>query len=134
MKTPRHKIASYISTTTLSKGITKSFSREIAAYLLEEKRTSELDSLLRDVQLDWAKAGTVEVTATSAFPLSPAVEQDIRKQVEKLYPTAKKVIISPVHDPNVIGGIRLNLPGKQLDLSIETKLNKFKQFSVGGKE
>jgi F0F1-type ATP synthase delta subunit len=34
----------------------------------------------------------------------------------------------------VIGGVRLSLANQQLDLSVESKLNKFKQLTAAGKE
>jgi F0F1-type ATP synthase delta subunit len=123
-----------IADRTLSRGASKRLSRELAAYLLTERRTGELDSLLRDVQADWAEAGHVEVVATSAFPLTPAVRRDIEKRVKAVYPRAKQVVINEVRDPAVIGGVRLNLPDRQLDLSVRTKLHRFKQLATAGKD
>ncbi len=134
MKTPRTRIANTIADRTLSKGIDKTISREIAAYLLSENRVGELDSLLRDVQADWADKGYVEVLAASAFPLSAAVKATITTRVKVLYPAAKKIVVTEVHDPAVLGGVRLSLANQQLDLSVEAKLNKFKQLTVAGKE
>ena len=70
MKAPRTRLARLVADQTLKKGVSKHFDREIAAYLLSEGRTNELDSLLRDVQADWAEAGHVEVMARSAYPLT----------------------------------------------------------------
>ena len=134
MKVARTRIASAIADRTLKQGVSKRLSRELAAYLLTERRTGELDSLLRDVQHDWADAGHVEVIAASAFPLTAAVRGDITKRVKALYPAAKQIIINETHDPAVIGGVRLNLPDRQLDLSIRTKLNRFKQLATQGKD
>ncbi len=129
MKTPRTRIASTIADTTLSKGSSKEYAREIAAYLLAEGRVGELDSLLRDVQADWAEQGYVEVLARSAHPLDETTKQDIATQVKKLYPNAKRLVVTPVTDASVIGGVQISLADKQLDLSVEAKLNKFKQLT-----
>ena len=134
MKAPRTRLARLLADRTLEKGVSKRFDREIAAYLLSEGRVNELDSLLRDVQADWAEAGHVEVTARSAFPLSAAVRADIKREVKKIYPSAKQIVINEVIDPEVVGGVRLNLPHRQLDLSIRTKLNSFKQAVTAGKD
>ena len=135
MKTPRTRIAHTIADRTLKDGSKKKLSQEIAAYyLLSERRVGDLDSLLRDVQADWAEAGFVEVLATSAHPLSAAVRVNIEKRIKSLYPGAKRIIVTEVHDPEVIGGVRLNLANQQLDLSIEAKLNKFKQLTTSGKD
>jgi F0F1-type ATP synthase delta subunit len=130
MKEPRQKISNYIAKTSLAGGINKKLSNEIAAYLLSENRTSELDSILRDVQQDWANDGIVEVIAVSAFDVSDKVHSDIVAKIKKLYPSAKKIIVTEQYDPSVIAGVRLELANQQLDLTVQSKLNKFKQLSV----
>lgn len=134
MKQSRVRIAKIIAARTLKQGVSRRFSQEIAAYLLSERRVNELDSVLRDVQADWAAAGHVEVLAASANPLTAAVKADIARLVKRLAPDAKRVMVTETRDPSVIGGVRLNLADRQLDLSIETKLNKFKQLVAAGKE
>lgn len=134
MKTRRTRIASTIADQTLSKGSSKQLANQIAAYLLSERRVGELDSLMRDVQADWAQAGHVEVLASSAHTLTPAVQKDIEKQVRTVYPQATKIIVTGVHDADVVGGVRLNFSGQQLDLSVQAKLTKFKQLTSAGKE
>ncbi len=134
MKQSRTKLSQAIADKTLKSGVTKQYSQEIAAYLLSERRVNELDSVLRDVQADWAEAGHVEVVAASAHDLTPAIKVDIEKQIKQLYPQAKKIIVTAIHDPEVIGGVRLSLANQQLDLSIEAKLNKFKQLTIAGKD
>lgn len=134
MKTPRTRIAGIIADRTLKGGLPRRLSCEIAAYLLSERRVNELGPLLRDVQADWAAAGYVEVIASSAYPLSAQVKADIVRQVKQLHPTAKHVIVTEVRDPEVIGGVKLDFAGRRLDLSIRTKLNKFKQLTVAGKD
>lgn len=134
MKTARTRIANVIADNTLKSGASKTYINEIAAYLLSENRVGELDSVLRDVQADWAKAGYVEVIASSAHPLTASIKSDIIKQIKQLYPEANKIIITEEHDPTVLGGVRLSLADQQLDLSVEAKLNKFKQLTTAGKD
>lgn len=108
--------------------------RSIASYLLETRRTGELDSILRDISTDWARVGYVEVLARSVHPLDDAARQDIIAQVKSLYPDAEKVVVTEIIDPTVVGGVRLSVADRLLDLSIEAKLNKFKQLVRAGKE
>jgi F0F1-type ATP synthase delta subunit len=134
MKASRTRLAHTVADKTLKQGASKRYSRELAAYLLSEGRVGELDSLLRDIQADWAEAGHVEVIARSAHPLTPTVRREIERRVKQVYPKARKIVINEVTDPAIVGGVRLNLPNQQLDLSIRTKLNQFKQLAIAGKD
>lgn len=131
MKTPRHQIAAVLADQTLEPGFdADNFSRSVAAYLLNEHRTSELNSLLRDIMQKRAEQGIIEVLAVSAHELSTEVTEQIKSTVRELYPEAKKIIISPVKDVEVLGGVRLELPNQQLDLTVRGKLNRFKQLTM----
>jgi len=133
MKQSRTKIAQKIADQTIT-GSSKDFSKQIAAYLLAERRVNDLDSILRDVQQDWANAGHVEVIASSAHAITPQIKADISKEIQRLYPDAKEVIVTAVLDPEIIGGVQLSLANQQLDMSVEAKLNKFKQLTTAGKD
>jgi len=129
MKTPRNRIATTIAAHTYYDGSSKAYARQIAALLLFEGRVGELDSLLRDIQADWALHGHVEVLARSSHPLSQATKDDIVKYIRALYPKADKIVVTEIADASVIGGVRISLADQQLDLSVEAKLNKFKQLT-----
>jgi F0F1-type ATP synthase delta subunit len=131
MKTSRRKIAALLAERSLAASANAAkLSREVAAYLLQTGRTSELSSLLRDVQALRAERGVVEVMAITAHDLSAGARKDIEAYIRQLYPDAKQIIISEVHDEDVIGGVRLELANQQLDLSIRGKLNRFKQLTA----
>jgi len=134
MKTPRHDIATTIAAHTYYDGIKPDYVKQIAAMLLYEGRVSELESLLRDIQADWALHGYVEVLARTAHTLTDAEKAEITKRIGAIYPNAEKIAVTEVHDPEIIGGVRLSLANQQLDMSVEAKLNKFKQLTAAGKE
>lgn len=108
----------------------QAFSQEVAAYLLTQGRSGELDSLMRDIMQVRADRGTVEVIAHTAYPLSDNVRADIQSQIKGMVPSAQTVVISEVHDPSVVAGVRLELANQQLDLSVRAKLNRFKQLTT----
>ena len=135
MKTPRTAIASTIAAHTYDDGgITETYAKQIAALLISEGRVDELNSLLRDIQADWAAHGYVEVLTYSAHPLTAEVKAEITERMKQVYPEAEKIVVTEVIDPSVIGGVKIRLADQQLDLSIEAKLNKFKQLTGAGKE
>jgi F0F1-type ATP synthase delta subunit len=65
--------------------------QEVAAYLLSEKRASELDSLMRDIAQLRADEGYVEADVVSAFSLTPAAEADVKAVLKSAYPRAKSI-------------------------------------------
>jgi F0F1-type ATP synthase delta subunit len=134
MKVSRVRIADIIANDSLKKGFSQAEARSIAAYLMSKRRTMELDSLLRDIRDAWAEHGFIEVTASCAHGLSQKVQQDITAEVRKLYPAAKQIVIVEKHDPSVVGGVRIEFANRQLDLSIQAELNKFKTLAANRKD
>jgi F0F1-type ATP synthase delta subunit len=130
MKARRTRIARVIADQSLKSGVSRKLAREIAAYLMSEHRTSEVDSIVRDVQADWAEAGQVEVIVSSAHPLTAAARTEARQQAKRLYPKAKRIVVTENIDPGLIGGVRLSFADRQLDLSLRSKLNQFKQLTA----
>lgn len=133
-KLPRHELAAVLAEQSLGRVNVQKFSDEIAAYLLSERRTGELDSLLRDIMQYRADHGIVEVLAVSGHPLTNKVRGDIEAQIRELYPAAKQIIVTHILDGTVIGGVRLELANQQLDLSVRAKLNRFKQLTATGRK
>jgi F0F1-type ATP synthase delta subunit len=105
-------------------------SQEIAAYLLTEGRSGELDSLLRDIMQVRQDRGLLEVLAHTAYPIDNNTKAEIKARVTTLFPDIKQIIITEVHDSEVIAGVRLELANEQLDLSVRAKLNLFKQLTT----
>jgi F-type H+-transporting ATPase subunit delta len=133
-KLPRHIIAEVIAQRSLENIPALRLAREIAAYMMSQRRTTDIESLLRDIMQYRADHGIVEVFAASASPLNAVIRKNIEAQVRELYPSAKQIIISEQIDDNVVGGIRIELANQQFDASIRTKLNHFKQLTAAGKD
>ncbi len=108
----------------------KKLAKAIAAYLIEEGKTSELNSLERDImQLRSVKNGIAELTAITSHPLEERQVKEIESLVKRLDPAYKTVIINQSIDESVIGGVRLELANQLLDLSVSSKLNKLRQLT-----
>jgi F0F1-type ATP synthase delta subunit len=133
MKIPRSTLAHVLTRKSLGSMNRQAFADEIAAYLLSERRTGELDSLMRDMIDYRSKDGIVEVRAISAHPITSRGLRDIEAEVRTVYPAAKHIIISTMHDNTVIGGVRLEFPNQQLDLSVHARLSHFKHLTTAGR-
>lgn len=127
-KFSRSALAKYIVGSDKSEA---TVAQEVAAFLVEAGKTSDLDSLMRDVmEIRGREEGVVELTARSAHPLNPVVKSEIEAVATRLYPTARQVIIHEVHDEKLIGGVRLQFANASLDLTIKTKLNTLREAIV----
>ena len=133
MSTPRLQLAQVISDKSRKAGGNQKLAREIAAYILDNGKVADLDPLMRDVWADLANQGYVEAVAVSAHTLDAKVLSDINAKVRSLYPNAKQITVSLQYNPEVIGGVRLELPHQQLDLTVEAKLDQLKQLTTAQK-
>lgn len=133
MSSPRHHLAQVIGERSLHAGNFSLLAKEIAAYLLDSGQVGQLDSLMRDIMNYRAEHGVVEVQASSAHNLSSQDITDIKSLLKQEYPSAKKFTIDQALEPEVMGGVKLDLPGEQLDLTVRTKVNKFKRLTSSGK-
>lgn len=134
MNKSRHHMAEIIGQKTLSVSDTKLLAKEIAAYLLVEHRISELDSLLRDIIQYRADHGVVEAVVVSVQGLSDQVKTDIRDLLHDEFPSAKTLAWHDKLDSKIVGGLRVELPNEQLDITARAKLNMFKRLTGAGQE
>ena len=133
-KVPRHQIAHLLAQKSLQNVPAKKLAKEIASYLLSERRTAEIESIVRDIMQYRADQGIVEVHAVYAHPLTDAIRKSIKADVREIYPQAKQIIINEEQDESVVAGIKLELANQQLDASVRSKLNRFKQLTSVGKD
>lgn len=130
MSFSRSKLADKV-TEMLRKEDRSELAKKVAAYLVENNKTSELNSLSRDVmQARKSRDGIVELTAISSHELSNEQIEAIKQTVLKMSPNAKEVIVNRKVDGSVIGGVRLEFANHLLDLSVSAKLNKLKQLTT----
>ena len=132
MSSTRHHLAQVIGERSLKTGNFDLLAKEIAAYLLDNGRTSELDSLMRDIMAYRAEHGVIEVSAVSAHQLSSQDITDIKELLKQEYPQAKSFTVDQESDPDLMGGVKLDLPGEQLDLTVRAQVNKFKRLTTAG--
>lgn len=92
---------------------------KLAAYLVNNHRSSELDAIMREVQLLREKTtGTAEVTLTSASKLN---ETDVKNLIKII--DVDKSVVNRVIDQEMVGGVRIEANGKLLDLTVRNRLD-----------
>lgn len=120
----RRSLALYVAD-NLARGTRGPVVKQLAAYLVESRRTKELELIVRDVQFFLAQQGIISATVTSAFDLS----NETKKAVEKLIASqtkAKTIDLESHIDPSVLGGVKISLPGYELDQTIAHQLTVLK--------
>ena len=66
-------------------------------------------------------AGVVEATAVTAVPLTPSVRQKLEDKLRAV--TGRQIDLQLRVDPSVLGGVRLELEGKQFDGTVRQRLD-----------
>lgn len=124
----RRELAEILGERTLHMSDKGQLAKHVAAYLVSERQNIDLSSLLRDVMQYRLEQGVVEAVAVSAHEITPVVIKDVEDVLRDHFPDAKTIRVDTRVDPNVIGGIRIELPQETLDLSVRSKLNLFKRL------
>lgn len=132
MKIPRHILAQAIAERTLRVTSPAILAKEIAAYLLAERRTAELESILRDIMQYRADHGRLEAEVVTAHDVTEEVIRTTEQLLRAAYPSAKKVRVNRRQDASVIGGARITMANEQLDMSVSAKLATFKRLTSEG--
>lgn len=120
-KLSRRAIAEHVAERLIAGDDGKRLMSQIAAYLIENRRTNEVNLMIRDIQYYLAEKGHVSGSVVSAFELSNTTKKSLEEFV-KSESGAKNVQLDTIIDPSVLGGVRLSLPGKELDTTISRKL------------
>ena len=123
MAIKRTELAEAILRLKKSSGVERQrLARDVAGYLIAERRTKELNSLLRDIEdLEYKQDGVLEVTATTARPLSA----EAKKEIAQLF-DAKKVRIHEEINEATLGGVRVRALDKVVDLSVQARLQRLR--------
>lgn len=116
----RRKITSYVAE-QLATGNTKQVVKQLAAFLIDNRRTKELELIVRDVEYELAKRGIVLALITSAHELTTATRTAINTLI-KDQTGAKTIQLQQFIDPSVLGGVKVDIPGQQIDTTIAHRL------------
>jgi len=98
---------------------------QLAAYLVQSGRTREAGLIVRDIEVELAELGTVVATVTTAHALSDELRAGVNTLIGAREPHVKEIV-----DPAVIGGIKIDMPGKQYDATVRRKLELLKELTL----
>jgi F0F1-type ATP synthase delta subunit len=121
----RRSIAAYIASGLIEGKDKKALLQELAGFLVDSKRTKELDMIISDIEFQLSDNGIVQTIVTSAADLGAETKKAIQSFV-KQKTKATQVSLSSIVDPSVIGGIKIAVPGYELDQTIAHQLTVLK--------
>ena len=116
-KISRRSLALYIADHLASGKPQKQAVEQLVAYLISTRRTKEIDVIVRDIQFYLSEKGHVSGLVTSAHELSASTLKLI-EELAKSKTGASQVSLDTRVDEAVLGGVKLEIPGFQLDTTI----------------
>jgi len=120
-KLSRRDLAMYAARQLVDGAPQKKIAMQLAAYLIESRRTNELSVVIRDIASALADLGHVSGTLLSAHELSASTIKAIEAYTKEKT-GAPHISLDTIIDESVIGGMKLELPGRELDTTIARQL------------
>ena len=117
----RRKLAAHIADKLVSGAPADEVIKQAAAYLIETKQTRDVDLLVRSIEEALMARGLVVADVASAHPLTG----DVKKAIAELL-GAKNLQTRETVDPSLLGGVRVDVPGKRYDATLRRKINSLK--------
>ena len=127
VRVSRRKLAAYMAEQLVA-GDKKALQR-LASYLVDTRRTRELPLIVRDIESALAAHGVVVADVTSAESLSKAAEAAVREFITAGQKNTS-IQLRLHEDADLIAGVKIQLPGRELDTSVRHKLNALKASKV----
>ncbi len=122
----RRKIASYIAERLISEDSQIAAIRQLAAFLIDNRRTKEVQLIVRDIEFELQNRGIILAEVTTATDLTDATRKEIERLVGE-HADPGRIQLRQFIDPTVIGGVRIDIPGKRLDATIARRLALFRE-------
>lgn len=115
----RRKIAAYIAGEILDG---HDFTGRLAAYLVESKRVREAELVIRDIESALAERGVLLADVAGSRDLTAETKEAVATYLKR-ETGASDVHIRQQTDPHLLGGVRIDIPGRRLDSTIRHRLN-----------
>lgn len=104
----------------------------LAAYLIAERRTKDLDAVMRALTEVRAKHGTYEAEATSAHTLDEQIVSRLKQLITSRSKNVKKIALTQRIDKQLVGGVRLDTSEFRLDTTIKNRLKQLTATHTNG--
>lgn len=119
VKLSRRKIAAHLADELIAgRPITK----QLAAYLVESRRTREATLMVRDIESALADRGVLLADVSTSRELAADTKKEITDYLKQVSGASSVELRSHV-DLHLLGGVRIDTPGNRLDKTLRHRLN-----------
>jgi F-type H+-transporting ATPase subunit delta len=126
LRNPRLDRAAKVDALTDLLGDADETLRNFLLLLVEKGRAGELEEIAREFErLVAAEEGILDVELTTAVELSDEEARDVVSQIESA--SGRKVVAARKVDPDLIGGIVLQVGSLRLDASVRGRLDRLRR-------
>ena len=102
---------------------------QLAAYLIEIRRTKEVDLYVRDIEYALIDRGVVVADVTSAHHLAAETQEAVTRFLGTAY-AAKTVELRQSLDASLIGGINIQTADAEYDTTVKRKITNLQKMKV----
>lgn len=121
----RRKIADYYASSLVDGADAKKLALQLAGFLTESGRIKELSLIISEIEYSLSLKGIVMASVTSAHKLDELTKKAIIDLIKE-NTDAKQVQLREYTDLSVLGGVKLEFTGSELDTTIARRLTKLK--------
>lgn len=107
----------------------KKVADELAAYLVESRRTDEYELIVRDIEYALAARGVLVADVSAAHDLSSASQEAITSYLKTISAATDIQLRSNV-DESLLGGVRITSSLGELDATLKRKIMKLRASKV----
>lgn len=113
-KLSRRKLAEYVAERLNQGAISGDLLAQIAAYLIESRRTREAELIVRAIEDALQERGVVVGTVATAHPLTARERDTVKRLID-----AESLHLTEEIDESLIGGVKVSLPDSRFDGTIK---------------
>ena len=126
-KLTRRELADYVATQLQAGNGT--VVEELAAYLIESRRTREAGLIVRDIESALARRGIVVAHVSSAHTLDASSRSSLEAVLKQTFGATSLQLKERV-EPALLGGVKVIAADKELDASARRRLQQLKSVKV----
>lgn len=130
-KLTRRELAQYVAD-RLAAG-KQDIIEELAAYLIESRRTREVGLIVRDVESALAHHGIVVAHVSSAHSLTNATRASLESLLQQTFggeTSRVELHVEETIEPTLLGGVKVTAADKELDASVQRRLQQLRSVKV----